>query len=391
MPTIPQFDPPANVADFSDVQRKNWNQVLSSWFNNEIDATGGTQGPGRSQFYNPTVESTDEPSLTEVQGSIKWQGFPKSLEVEGQENTDAVWKAAEGPANRIKLQDEYLEWRTEGPPERITRVTFTCEPPEYWESLAEGYPTDYQGPRNTPSGGDHQKVLALYQQLVSPKVQLAELLKNGVYNPFNKWNTTDGIVHLTQGANTLGAEIDLAAKATILRNHADGTPVTDGEELVNCSPGFGTNTRASDPHIAQVVNGLAIQGYSLTLRNPVGLYIDSLNTTGWTKPGPGGKGIPTGSEFWRIIRGHDTYGLRAVYEVPAGVLRPDGQQMTVSDIKIGGIPIQYGGQIAKMILMKLVATGCRQGQSHRQSTLCEQRAAVHAAAVSTIKSRRASR
>jgi hypothetical protein len=118
---------------------------------------------------------------------------------------------------------------------------------------------------------------------------------------------------------------------------------------------------------------LAARGFSLTLLNPPGLYIHKLNTQGWTMPGPVNTRVPARDEFFRIIRGTPSRILRAVYEVPAGVLRPDGKQMTVSDIQVGGVAIRFGGQIAKRISMKLVATGCREGQSHKPRLRCGER------------------
>jgi hypothetical protein len=44
----------------------------------------------------------------------------------------------------------------------------------------------------------------------------------------------------------------------------------------------------------------------------VGLYIDSLDTTGWTRP----DGSPVG-DYWTILRGSPTAVVRARYEVPA--------------------------------------------------------------------------
>ena len=132
--------------------------------------------------------------------------------------------------------------------------------------------------------GTMPRVFAFYRQLVGPQVQQADLFPGCVYDPHNRWNTKDGIVHLTQGANTLGAEINLAAQATVLRKSGAGPIVTENA-LINCSR-FGTPGRASDPHIGFVVNQLAARGFSLTLLNPAGLYIHRLDTLGWTKPGP---------------------------------------------------------------------------------------------------------
>jgi hypothetical protein len=205
--------------------------------------------------------------------------------------------------------------------------------------------------------GDKDRVLQLYRQLVNPSVQMADLFKNGVYNPRNKWNTTSGAVHLTHPANTLEAEINIAAQATVLRAR-QGQVLTDQDALICCAA-YGVPGRASDPTIGGNVNALARQGASITLANPVGLYIDSLNTTGWVTP----DGTPP-STFWSLVRGTPGAGLRGVFEVPAA------KGYTVSDIKIGGVPIQFGGQIAEHILMKLTGVACRIGASHNTPKNC---------------------
>ncbi len=263
---------------------------------------------------------------------------------------------ADGPFRR---QDEYCEWfvirDTAG---KIDRVDFTCEGPEFWFALAHGYPDGIPASVKTANAhGDKNKLLALYRQLVSPNVQMADLFKNGIYNPRNKWNTTDGAVHLTHPANTLEAEINIAAQATILRAR-QGQVLTDQDALICCA-GYGAPGRASDPTIGGNVNALARQGASITLTNPVGLYIDSLNTTGWVTPDG-----TSASTFWTIVRGAPGLGLRGVFQVPSL------KGYTVSDIKIGGVPIRFGGQIAEHILMKLTGVACRIGASHNTPKNC---------------------
>jgi hypothetical protein len=44
--------------------------------------------------------------------------------------------------------------------------------------------------------------------------------------------------------------------------------------------------------------------------------------------------------------------------------------LTVSDIEIGGVPIRFGGQIAKLVTMKLVATGCHECQRSNSQRPC---------------------
>ena len=360
---LTKFDPPANINDFDSIpnQRQAWSDALSSWFTRETKGVEQLVGAGHSQFYNPHFTDTPSPSSTK---DISWIGFPQLITNKHPGNHQAALKEADtllsdadGP---FRPQDEYCEWfvtRAAGT-NKITRVDFTCEGPEYWFAMAHGYPEGVPASVQTANAqGDKNKVLTLYQQLVSPNVQMNDLFNNGVYNPRNKWNTTDGAVHLTHPANTLEAEINIAAQSTVPRAR-QGQLLTDQDSLVCCA-GYGVPGRASDPTIGGDVNALARQGASITLANPVGLYIDSLNTTGWVTP----DGTPAAS-FWTIVRGAPGSGLRAVFQVPAS------KGYTISDIKIGGVAINFGGQIAEHILMKLTGVACRIGASHNTPKNC---------------------
>jgi hypothetical protein len=106
--------------------------------------------------------------------------------------------------------------------------------------------------------------------------------------------------------------------------------------------GMGGANRNSDPTIAATVNALARQGAMITLANPVGLYMDHIDLTGWEIPG----GIAP-QDCVQIVRGQPRLIERFVVEVPGG-------EFDVSDIRIGGFPIAFGGQIAECITVKLV-------------------------------------
>jgi hypothetical protein len=246
------------------------------------------------------------------------------------------WRTADSSRDS---QDEYCEWSVTRDPatDKIQRVTFTSEGPEYWQFLAAVAP---------------DKLLALYQQHVSPNVKRADLFRNGRYVPRNRWNnsTTTGAMHLIQAANTLGAEIELAAAATIVRR-TNGALLTEAQELIACGQ-YGQPERHSDPHIGAIVNELARMKADITLTNPVGLYIAGLSVAGWQ--------TPDGSDpltYWTITRGTKEKALRAVYEVPAS------KGFAVGDIKINGKPIEFGAQIADFIRIKLTGTATRIGQS----------------------------
>ena len=85
------------------------------------------------------------------------------------------------------------------------------------------------------------------------QIKKSDLFPGGEYKRDNKWNstTTSGtIAHLIQGANTLSAEVDIAAQGTVIRKRDDatGTIITDKIELINCS-GYGQPKRNSDPTV----------------------------------------------------------------------------------------------------------------------------------------------
>src|SRR4029077_20086684 len=91
---------------------------------------------------------------------------------------------------------EYCEWHVDrdAASGRIRRVSFTSEPPEYWFALFGGK----QDQSQVDFPGDRDLVLDLYRKLVSPNVEMADLLvtkpftspfgllKKNAYNPYNK-------------------------------------------------------------------------------------------------------------------------------------------------------------------------------------------------------------
>jgi hypothetical protein len=205
-------------------------------------------------------------------------------------------------------------------------------------------------------------LLELYREYVSPDVQLEDLecaedlidltdprnpavvYGKGQYNPYNRWNTTGGIMHLTHPANTLQAEVNLGAVATALYKAYD-RPVTDPEALI-LAAAYGGPNRTSDPTIGSTVNQLAAAGAYVTLRNPVGLAMHHINLEGFTTP----SGEPVPNEFFQVLRGSEAGGLieRAVFAVPPG------EGYTVSDLRIGGVPISHGAQLAEHMVVNIV-------------------------------------
>jgi hypothetical protein len=353
---LTRFDPPAGIDDLgSELLHKAWSDKISSMIDSNKAGLQASLGGNAPQFFN---EVTDAKNMADrVEQDIIWQGFPRLLERKFGENTTAAFKHAEddtpGATARKASQDEYLEWhvaRDNSPAKKIVRVEFTCEGPEYWQFLAQRKP---------------DTVLALYRKHVNPSIVKSDLFEaGGAYKALNKWNTGSGIMHLIQPNNTLGAEVNIGAFATIKRKHPDGSPITDADELIRCAR-FGVADRASDPHIGDIVNGLARQGYSITINNPIGLYIHGIDLTGFRKP----DGTPVTAAYFKITRGTAGQGLRALFEVPAGE-SADGHAFTVSDIAIGGVKIAFGGQIAKRMSMKLTGVAVEKGKIHNPMFSC---------------------
>jgi hypothetical protein len=388
MSLLQLYDPPARMTDFDLIrgQRLKWHQFLVEQFTSQI---GGVQDAlakvanGRSvqsQFYDAT---NYDPGGGTVEQAVVWNAFPKELlrrfgRERALKEADRLWPLsaysngwiydsdnpaldfAAAPSDRLLYRPtvEYCEWHVNREPAtgHIVRVAFTSEPPEYWFALAGG--TMDQSTVDFP--GDMNLLLDLYRRHVDPSVHMEELLapatyksplglhKQGEYDPYNKWNTTHGAMHLCAPPNSLGAEINLAAFSTLLYEDEVGALVVDPDALI-AGAALGGPNRNSDPTIAATVNVLARLGAQITLANPVGLYMDHIDLSGWEAPG----GVaPT--DCVRVVRGEPNAIERLEVRYPT-------DEFAVSDIRIGGVPIRYGGQIAECITVKLVGAAAAIG------------------------------
>jgi hypothetical protein len=331
---IDHFDPPGNIDDFgSDATlAKNWSDEMSGIFDQSIALVTqflNAHGGGTSQFYNPVTHGRTGPDLAPSLGDITWNGFPKRF---GQTSPShpTNFAAAEPKRNpgQARLQDEYLEWFVNHDAAgNIVSIHFTCEAWDYFDFLADQAP---------------DTVLALYQKFIDPAVKHADLFPGGTYNRLNKWNTASGAMHLTHSANNLGAEVFLGASATV-RRQEHGVEDTQSIPLIKCAD-YGDFARNSDPNIGIGVNDFAREKRMITLANPVGLYMADFDGAGITL-----NGNPAGG-FLSVVRGAFPRALRAVFQLPASEVAAGH---TVSDVKIGGQPLKFGGQLAERITMHL--------------------------------------
>ena len=398
------YDPPGFMTDFDRIpgQRAQWSRAVSGWFDECIAGEEATLQGQPCQYFNQITAPPDGPILEQ---QIVWNALSGTLRnrwgrtqaLKLADHVVPLTQRIDGPGSYFtggqwenlyyRPLDEYCEWRlTRNPGGKIRRVTFTSEPPEYWQALHGDTLPNIQGVPTYPTVGDHSLLVDLYREYVSPEVQYEDLIcaedlvdysdpatpvvvyAKGTYNPYNRWNTTDGIMHLTQPANSLGAEIKLGADATVLRTANGRDPIADPDALIACAAYGGLN-RNSDPTIGASVNELAARGLAITLRNPVGLYMDHLDMTGWTVP----DGSPVDPTWLRILRGQPGLIERAVFEVP------ERFGFTVSDVSIGGVPITLGGHLGEHMTVKLVGLAAEAGKFSNQPVSCARGACADAA------------
>lgn len=368
-PLYERFDPPAYLADFGRVPGllNQWSEAMSSWFEMTLKAEEQTYRDHKVQpavqYFDPVKSGPKGPTLPQA---ITWNAFPKELlrtysRDQALQEADRLhpllsyrpkWEVPDGTVisyNRLQYrpQNEYCEWHVFRDPltSKIKKVAFVSEPPEYYFALFGGVCEKYT------FKGDPKVVLDLYREHVSPDVELKDLISpydlpdfdihKGFYNPYNKWNTSRGIMHLCSPPNTLTAEIRLGGDASVVRKSADGRLLVEPDALISAAA-YGGPDRNSDPTIGGTVNALARLGAMITLQNPVGLYMDHIDLAGWAAPDGG----PV-TDLVRIVRGQPGMIERLEVEVP-----PE-RGFSLSDVTIAGVPIRYGGQIAECITVKL--------------------------------------
>lgn len=176
---------------------------------------------------------------------------------------------------------------------------------------------------------------------------------------------------MIQPANTLSAEIDIAAQATVIRKGENGI-ITDEDTLINCSQ-YGNQFRHSDPHVKALIsqwrarteadmiqigseiNKLARDGYKISIADPVAIYISSFDEKAFklNKQDESQDLVELPRGTIRYERGSKGSYVRIRIQVPDGVTGTQGQQLTVSDIvdTSNGQNIEYGAQFADHVTM----------------------------------------
>lgn len=352
-----RFDPTANQTDFDRVPglRDAWQRFLNDSYEANLYANFPNNPSvlqelrkwGRSdadiRFYNPLslpVPEGSEPA------NVFWRALPTSFDDVFGGDKEALFAFLDERqqfAGRLtRIQDEYCEWRAVKDQEgRIVRILFTSEPPEYYSFL-------WDDPYNVGRTQTRELLVELYRERCGAPVELTELADvAGRYNWYNEWNNAH-CVHMQQPNNTLGAQINIAARSSIVRfDTATGQLKTEAQDLIECAE-YGDPSRQSDPSIGHAVNLFARENRFVTLENPVGLYMTRLDTDGWDTP----DGTDP-QEFWKILKGQDDPDPAKAMIARAEFSVPEELGYTVSDIEIGGIAIRFGAEVAEHLEMRI--------------------------------------
>jgi hypothetical protein len=385
------FRTPAGIQDFPNdpTNQQNldtlWNNNLNGFIQQGMmgNPWNASNTPATTNYYNPLTNST--PSSVK---NIQWPAFPGRIQFNYPNNQSQWFQMADTgqmvaninnspcdtasgsnvpyfPYGPRGWQDEYCEWAvTRNAAGYITRIDFTCENPEYWNSLWLIDP-------NT--------VLSLYQSILNnPNITLADLslpgitdpvTGNPVYNPLNIWNsgpevtpTGGGAIHLTSTPNTIQTEIGLASGASVLRNNPSGTTgntvwQSKYYNQLLCDAQYGQMNRNSDPNIGGNVNSLVNSGFVVTLADPPGLYIQMPDFSNYASP----DGTDC-STFWTILRGSETLSTQGGVAMPGNFILhavfevPPTKNYVVGDLTIGGDSITFGSQVTNTFKMQIVAS-----------------------------------
>ncbi|KAI9771243.1 MAG: hypothetical protein M1839_002827 [Geoglossum umbratile] len=296
---------PGKVQDFKESEVEKWNTTAIS-------------GVGKRVKEIPAnfLLATQNPDIVDFQ--VEWPAMPK--------RGMGKWPAGFAEADKRQQQDEYCEWEVERDANgKLTKVTFTCEFPEYWNELTENDQAFQNALREvgySGSSGDR-------------KGSIERLNKDGK------------ILHLKHENSTLDQAVEIAADATVLRQHLikpDGSDISGGD-LLKC---FGEKKyskeapkRHSDPTIMYEINKWVRNGYKICPKQPFGIYIDRLETSEFRR---GNKRLNERS-VCKWSRGADATRMRLVLENPGG---------TLADIKgPHNRSIQYGSQFAEKLWIRI--------------------------------------
>ena len=294
---------PGGLSDLEGAGLRDWEDKLAKV---TADAVRSTVNAARAAGETDVVHLVG-PEDTSVAGQtaaqVDWSGFPQRGKhcLKNDASVDALldWRDGNGDVGR-NFQEEYLEWRcVRDAGGRITRIEFTTETQEYWETLAAFHPMKTLRVIGRFAGeriADPMKVYGVKDpEALEPDDRKDRFSANMSYpdparfgasrSPYN--NGLRAITFMAQQNNTLGAAIYLAAFAARQLGRQDGValpvPLTGPLAIANTSQSA-VDCRSSDPTIVGAVIGLCWKGRKIALSDPPGIYILGVDPSAFLLP-----------------------------------------------------------------------------------------------------------
>lgn len=310
---MPRFSPPGGVIDLTrDADLQAWSDTVSALLNGHIQPGG--------PLFNPVTHPRGDLSPRR----IPWIAMPQT--VWDHTKRDRGRAHVDAPANRPDSgqgQNEYCEWFTHRDPasRKVVAVDLTTELPEWWTFVA--------GRLTRSQFGN------LYRTLYPAAADDDLFDAAGNYDPRNRWNTTDGAVHLIGQINDLEPNALGVVEGAIPWRFGPAGQVVDVQDCPQ-------RTFHADTTIVANLNRASREGRAITLADPIGVYIVDVDTSGWETPdGSDPRALLT------FVRGTPPMRLRV------GV--PAGREWRLGDVRIAGEPIRWGSQIAERTVVGITA------------------------------------
>lgn len=363
---------PGGLSDLEGPGLRDWEGKLA-----EITADAVRSAVKAARAANETdvvhlVGPEDASVAGQTAAQVDWSGFPQRGKhcLKNDASVDALldWRDGNGDVGR-HFQEEYLEWRcVRDAGGRITRIEFTTETQEYWETLAAFHPMKTLRVIGRFAGeriADPMKVYGVKDpEALEPDERKRRFSANMSYpdparfgasrSPYN--NGLRAITFMAQQNNTLGAAIFLAAFAARQLGRQDGAalpvPLTGPLAIANTSQSA-VDCRSSDPTIVGAVIGLCWKGRKIALSDPPGIYILGVDPSAFLLPDRSAAVPVDWFEFQRGSRADASGGLelsqRLVFEVPPG------KGFVVGDLidQATDEPIKAGAQVARHVRVGL--------------------------------------
>jgi len=346
------FKEPGNLSDFGKAAQQEWDTLIRRYLRN-LDS--------KHLLVQPDTRTSEVIA-------VEWGGYPVRIAacLQSSNKSDRLldWSTLQGDIGRAFFQEEYFEWRVvRNRDGKIQRVEMTTEFPEYWSVLAAHHPMTTLQLVARFAGEPSVDPKAVYGNLdpFKPGVRPAQrkaafeevMLPRGGNTPWSPYNNGEkAICFMSQGANTLGALLNLVAAAAFPL----GTLDPDTRELRQLSgpEAIATGTQAaqacrnSDPTVVGATIGLAWDGRLFALDDPIGIYIRSVKNDQLLQP----DGSPVPLEWFDFQRGSRPHAdddlersQRLIFQVPPGLGFSVGDLIDSSTDQ----KIEQGGQIANLV------------------------------------------